>query len=154
MEVKTFSDFQNQVKSDIVFIRQKTIVELGENAPANSLLPLIKIYQIARSLCYSVWFKERKKLKILVQSYIFFFNPFTQYKGQKNPIYFYCVLWLQVEQVTKPGKSYVVLGQSWCATSVLGSQVFGQASIESCVQRGTNIRIFKYIEIYLVNYLL
>ena len=31
-----------------------------------------------------------------------------------------------------PGKSSVVFGKSWCATSVSGSQVFGQALMESC----------------------
>ena len=36
------------------------------------------------------------------------------------------------EQVTKPRKSSVVFGKSWCATSVLGSQVFRQASMENC----------------------
>ena len=36
------------------------------------------------------------------------------------------------DQVTKPGKSSVVFGYSWCASSVLASQVFSQALIESC----------------------
>ena len=35
-------------------------------------------------------------------------------------------------RVTKPNKSSDMLGYSWCVTSVLGSQVFGQASMESC----------------------
>ena len=32
----------------------------------------------------------------------------------------------------KPGKSSVLFNYSWCDMSVLGSQVFGQASMESC----------------------
>ena len=46
-------------------------------------------------------------------------------RGKNQPIYFYCGHWLKVEQVTKPGNSFVVFGQSLCAMSVLGSQVFG-----------------------------
>ena len=30
------------------------------------------------------------------------------------------------------GKSFVVFGRSWSDVSVLGDQVFGQASMESC----------------------
>ena len=48
-------------------------------------------------------------------------------RDRKSPIYFYCGPWLEIEWVTKPGKSSVVFGESWCARSVLGSQVFGQA---------------------------
>ena len=56
-------------------------------------------------------------------------EPLTQYMGHKKiTIYFYCLLWLEV---TKPGKSSVAFSKSWCATSVLDSQVFGQASRES-----------------------
>ena len=29
-------------------------------------------------------------------------------------------------------QEFVLFAQSWCDTSVLGSQVFGQASMESC----------------------
>ena len=61
------------------------------------------------------------------------FDQFTQKKGQKKKKnYFYCGPLLEVEQVTKPGKSSIVFGQRWCATSVLGSQVFRQALMESC----------------------
>ena len=40
------------------------------------------------------------------------FDQFTQYKGQKKKktILFYSGLWLEGEQVTKPGKSSVVFG--------------------------------------------
>ena len=38
---------------------------------------------------------------------------------------------LEGDQVTKSGKSSVVSGLSWCATSVLGSHTFRQASMES-----------------------
>ena len=51
---------------------------------------------------------------------------------EKNPIFFYCGPWLEEEQVTKSGKSSVVFGLSRCATSILGSQVIRQASMESC----------------------
>ena len=37
-----------------------------------------EIYQIATSLCFAVWFKERKKINILVISSVHFFDKFTQ----------------------------------------------------------------------------
>ena len=62
-----------------------------------------------------------------------FFNQFTQYLGPKKTVYFYCGPWLEGELVSKPHKSSVMFGYSWCVTSVVGSQVFGQALMESCV---------------------
>ena len=53
-------------------------------------------------------------------------------RDRKMPIYFHCGPWLEGEQVTKPGKGSVVFGYSWCSMSVLGRQVFGQASMEFC----------------------
>ena len=53
-------------------------------------------------------------------------------RDRNKSIYYYCGLWLEVVLFTKSGKTFVVFGYSWCATSVLGSQVFGQASMESC----------------------
>ena len=53
--------------------------------------------------------------------------------GTENAI-FICIVnhgW-RGEQFTRPGKSFVVFGQNWCDMSVLGSQVFGQGSMESC----------------------
>ena len=47
-------------------------------------------------------------------------------------VIFYSVPWLEGEQVTKPGKSSVVFGFTWCASGVLDSPVFWQASMEIC----------------------
>ena len=45
-----------------------------------------------------------------------------------------CLLWtVDGGRVsTKPDKSSFVFGKSWCDMSVLGSQLFGQALMESC----------------------
>ena len=51
-----------------------------------------------------------------------------------------------------PGKSSVVFGYSWCATSVLGSQVFGQTLMESC-DRSANMYVTKcHLTLNIVNY--
>ena len=80
---------------------------------------------------------RREKLKVLVASsdlYIFFFiNLLNTGDGKKNPINFYCRPWLEGEWFTKPNKSSFMFDYSLCVMSVLGSQVFGQASRESCV---------------------
>ena len=53
-------------------------------------------------------------------------------RDKKGPIYLYYGLWLKGEYFNKPCKSSVVFGWSWFDISVLGSQVFGRASMESC----------------------
>ena len=39
---------------------------------------------------------------------------------------------MEEEKFTKPGKSSVMFGKSWCDVGFLGSQVLGQALMESC----------------------
>ena len=60
MKIWAFSDFFNQVKSDIENFKRLFQIEddggIGEHAPVYSLLLWIKNNQIAKPLCYSVWF--------------------------------------------------------------------------------------------------
>ena len=67
------------------------MAELGEDEPVYSFLPLIKNYQIAKPLCYSIWLKKGKTENFLYQfrAISIFFDQFTQHKGQKTPIHFF-----------------------------------------------------------------
>ena len=80
--------------------------------------------------CFGVG-KEKLDFVWPAQGYISFLDQFTQYQGQKGPLYFYCGPWFKGQQFTKPGKRYVVFGQSWCDMCVLGTQVFGEALMQS-----------------------
>ena len=66
------------------------------------------------------------------QRYIQFWINLLNTRDIKSPIYLYCGERFEREQVTMHGKSFVVFGCSWTDMSVLGSQVFGQALMESC----------------------
>ena len=58
---------------------------------------------------------------------------------EKGTFYLYCGLWLEGEWVTMAGQSFAMFGLSWTDVSVLRSQTFGQASMESCVGEGSVI---------------
>ena len=53
-------------------------------------------------------------------------------RHRKICIYFNCKLRLEVEYVTMAGQSSAMFGWSWTEVSVLCSQVFGRALMESC----------------------
>ena len=113
------------------------MAELAENSPVYSLLSyVIFLLQISEPQCLSVWLQEREKngnfVVLSSDLYLFGLNLFIQYKGQKNPIYLHCQPWMEGEEVTKPGKSSVLFGQSWCDVIGLGSHLFGQTLMESC----------------------
>ena len=59
---------------------------------------------------------------------------------------------MEGEYVTMAGQSYAMIGWSWTEVSVLGSQVFEQALMESCescvlkVLKKIIVMIFPFIE--------
>ena len=65
-----------------------------------------------------------------VQSVIQFLDEKKLYKGLSSLIFLYGGPRLELEQATVAGNSSVMLGWSWTDLSVLGSQLFGQASAE------------------------
>ena len=68
-------------------------------------------YQTAKPLCYYIFGKETLKNLVTSSELYLVFDKFNQYKGQKKKtIYFCCGLWLEIDYVTKPGKSSVVFG--------------------------------------------
>ena len=80
----------------------------------------------------------KKKISILFRiwknssrNWLWFF-ALLYTRDRKGLIFLYYWLWLEGGKSNKPGKSFVMFGYSWCDMSVLGSQVFWQAWIESC----------------------
>ena len=102
-----------------------------------------KLRMMKQLFCLVLRKEKQKKILYYFRALSIFKNMIYSIPGGKKPIYFYCGPCLEVEKVTKPGKSYVVFVQSLCATSVLGSQVFGQALMESSgIHSTTYIRNF------------
>ena len=89
----------------------------------------------------------KEKLKTLVTSSELYlvFDQFTQYKGQKKP--YLLLLWTVVggRVGNQAWQEFCCVWCSWCATSVLGSWVFGQASMKSCDDNRDNLALSKKI---------
>ena len=104
-----------------------------ENTPVYSLLSWIKNYKIVKSLCYLylVYGDEKLKAKVskLTAIYIFFFKYI---RDTWSIVYLHFGPRLLWQKSTMAEYSSDLFGWSCTEASVLGSQVFGQASIESC----------------------
>ena len=151
MKVWAFSDFQNQVKSNIDNF--KCLFQKEDDGGTGGKCTCVQLIVINKELSNHCIIpfgfrkgKQTKKLELPVQSYLqfFFYINLLNARDKANPISYYCGPWFEVKQVTKPGKSFVVFGWSWCAICVLGSQVFGQAWMESSAGDVLQTPLFPY----------
>ena len=83
--------------------------------------------------------KEKRKMLVTSSEGYIIFDQFTQYKGQKRKKNL--LLCTVIEgRVGIQSLSRLLLDQlDQCATNVLGSSIFGQASTESC---GFGVNVF------------